>query len=207
MFAGKSEELIRLIRRSLYAKKKVQVFKHAYDTRYSETEIATHEGVKLNAIAVRSSADLEKLLIPDTEVVAIEEAQFFDMLLPDLCNRLADKGKTVLVAGLDQDFRREPFGPMPKLLALADEVVKLRAICVRCGNTASHTQRLVDGRPASYHDPIVLIGASERYEARCRHCHELPDAPKPRRRTYSRSSGNQTFVHEERGLFDDSNRT
>ncbi len=207
MFAGKSEELIRLIRRSLYAKKKVQAFKHAYDTRYSETEIATHEGVKLNAVAVRNSSDLERLLLPDTEVVAIEEAQFFDPLLPDLCNRLADRGRTVLVAGLDQDFRREPFGPMPKLLALADEVVKLRAICVRCGNIASHTQRLVDGRPASYHDPIVLIGASERYEARCRHCHELPDAPKPRKRSRPRPSSNPSYVHEERGLFDDNGRT
>jgi thymidine kinase len=182
MFAGKSEELIRLIRRSMYAKKRVQAFKHDYDNRFSETDIVTHEGVALKAVPVASADDIERLLDGDTEVVAIEEAQFFDSSLVSLCVRLADKGKTVLVAGLDQDFRRVPFGPVPQLLALADEVVKLRAICVRCGQVASHTQRLVDGRPASYNDPVVLIGASESYEARCRNCHEVLNAPRARRK-------------------------
>jgi thymidine kinase len=178
MFAGKSEELIRLIRRSMYAHKKVQVFKHSYDSRYAEGEIATHEGVTLTAVPVTATDDIRSLLRMDTEVLAIEEAQFFDSALPRFCQELADKGMIVLIAGLDQDFRREPFGPMPALLTIADEVVKLRAICVRCGQTASHTQRLVDGKPASYNDPVVLVGAAESYEARCRNCHELPDAPR-----------------------------
>lgn len=181
MFAGKSEELIRLIRRSMYAKKRVQVFKHEYDKRYAEGHIATHEGVRLNAVPASSTREIEENIRKDTEVVAIEEAQFYDQPLAELCVRLADRGLTVLVAGLDQDFRREPFGPMPQLLAAADEVVKLRAICMKCGEPASHTQRIVNGKPASYHEPVVLVGASESYEARCRNCHQLPDAPRAKK--------------------------
>ncbi len=188
MFAGKSEELIRQVRRALYARKKVQVFKSALDTRWDSAAIATHNGVRFEAIPVSSSADLERLVEPDTEVVAIEEVQFFDEGVVELCNRWADEGKTVIVAGLDQDFRGQPFGFMPTLLALADEVVKLRAICMRCGQPASRTQRLVDGRPASWDEPTILIGAAERYEARCRRCHRVLNAPRNGHRRRQRTS-------------------
>lgn len=178
MFAGKSEELIRQVRRALYARKKVQVFKSALDNRWDSAAIATHNGVRFEAIPVSSSADLERLVEPDTEVIAIEEIQFFDEGVVNLCNRWANEGRTVIVAGLDQDFRGQPFGFMPVLLALADEVIKLRAICARCGQLASKTQRLVDGRPASWDEPTILIGAAEKYEARCRRCHRVLNAPR-----------------------------
>ncbi len=173
MFAGKSEELIRRARRALYAKKRVQVFKPAIDNRYDEERVVTHMGVAHEAVPVRSIAELKRKLAPDTQVVCIEEAQFFDMSIVPLASELADSGVEVILAGLDQDFRREPFGPMPALLAIADEVVKLRAICMKCGATASHTYRQIDGKPAHRDDPIILIGATESYEARCRNCHEL----------------------------------
>lgn len=173
MFAGKSEELIRRARRALYARRKVQVFKPAIDNRYDEERVVTHMGVAHEAIPVSSISDLRKRLDPQTDVVCIEEAQFFDASIAQLAVELADRGVEVILAGLDQDFRREPFGPMPNLLALADEVVKLRAICMKCGATASHTYRQIDGRPAHRDDPIILIGATESYEARCRNCHEL----------------------------------
>lgn len=173
MFAGKSEELIRLARRALYAKKKVQVFKPAVDDRYDESMVVTHMGVKHEAVPVRNVADLEATIAKDTQVILIEEAQFFDKSLTALAVRLADEGREVILAGLDQDFRREPFGPMPSLMAVADEVVKLRAICMNCGAPASHTYRQIDGRPAHRDDPIVLIGATEAYEARCRNCYKI----------------------------------
>ncbi len=173
MFAGKSEELIRLARRALYAKKKVQVFKPALDDRYHESMVVTHMGVKHEAIAVRNVADLGAKVHPDTEVVLIEEAQFFDASLANLAQRLADEGRDVICAGLDQDFRREPFGPMPTLMCLADQVIKLRAICMSCGAPASHTYRVINGKPAHWDDPIILIGATESYEARCRRCFKL----------------------------------
>ncbi len=178
MFAGKSEELIRLVRRAMYARKKVQVFKHALDDRFHLEAVATHNGVQISARPVRNTVELASLIEPDTEVIAIEEAQFFDEKLPALCVELADAGKTVIVAGLDQDFRRQPFGIMPTLMAVADEVVKLRAICVVCGRPASHTQRLVDGRPASWDEPTILVGAQEHYEARCRNCHVVRRVPR-----------------------------
>jgi thymidine kinase len=180
MFAGKSEELIRLVRRASFARKRIQVFKHALDERYEKTMLATHMGVTHEAHPVKSVKELEAQILKDTEVVGIEEAQFFDATLPAVCMRLADEGRHVIAAGLDQDFRREPFGPMPKLLALADEVVKLRAICVQCGSPASHTQRIVDGRPASWGDPLILIAATESYEARCRSCYRIRNKPKKR---------------------------
>lgn len=173
MFAGKSEELIRLARRALYAKKRVQVFKPAIDKRYDEASVVTHMGVKHEAVAVASTSELEAAIRPETQVVLIEEAQFFDGSLVDLAVDLADSGREVILAGLDQDFRRQPFGPMPALLAVADEVVKLRAICMHCGAPASHTYRVIDGRPAHKDDPVILIGATEAYEARCRACFEL----------------------------------
>jgi len=165
------------VRRAMYARKKVQVFKHALDDRFAHTAVATHNGVQWEAIPVRNTRELLCHLDADTEVVAIEEAQFFDEELVRLCVELADAGKTVIVAGLDQDFRRQPFGIMPLLLAHADEVIKLRAICVQCGRPASHTQRLVDGRPAAWDEPTILIGAAEHYEARCRNCHQVRRVP------------------------------
>ncbi|MGV3618579.1 MAG: thymidine kinase [Fimbriimonas sp.] len=173
MFAGKSEELIRRARRALYAKKRVQVFKPAIDVRYDQTMVVTHEGVRHEAVPVNSVAEIRKEVAPDAQVVLIEEAQFFDDKIVDLAVELADRGVEVILAGLDQDFRRRPFGPMPTLLSVADEVVKLRAICMKCGETASHTQRIVDGRPAHKDEPLVVIGATEAYEARCRRCYRL----------------------------------
>jgi thymidine kinase len=171
MYSGKSEELIRRIRRAQIAKQKVQVFKHSLDTRYDKNYVISHTGLKIEAISVSKSADIERLVEEDTKVVAIEEGQFFDMGLVKVCQRLADKGKRVIVAGLDQDFRGEPFGPMPYLLAVAEYVDKLHAICMKCGNLASRTQRIINGKPAYYDDPIILVGAFEAYEARCRNCH------------------------------------
>jgi thymidine kinase len=173
MFAGKSEELIRRARRALYAKKRVQVFKHSIDDRYDESMVVTHMGVQHAAIPVATVRDIREKLDPDAQVIAIEEVQFFESAIIALVLELADQGKEVICAGLDQDFRRETFGPMGELLAMADEVVKLRAICMKCGATASHTQRIIDGRPAHRDDPIILIGATDSYEARCRKCFEL----------------------------------
>jgi len=173
MFAGKTEELIRLARRALYARKTVQVFKPSVDNRYDQAMVVTHMGTKHTAVPVSSVKELRSKLLPETEVVLVEEAQFFDESIVGLVVELADAGKDVVCAGLDQDFRRQPFGPMPKLLASADEVVKLRAICMKCGAPASHTYRVIDGKPAHWDDPIILIGATESYEARCRRCYRL----------------------------------
>jgi thymidine kinase len=173
MFSGKTEELIRRLRRSLYARQSVQVFKHALDTRVELTEIRTHNGGLHEAVAVSTSEELLERVEQATDVVAIEETQFFDEGIVDACRRLADSGYEVIAAGLDMDFRGRPFGPMPALLAEADEVVKLRAICARCGRDASRSQRLIDGRPAPASAPTILVGAEETYEARCRHCQEV----------------------------------
>jgi thymidine kinase len=183
MFAGKSEELIRRARRALYAKKKVQVFKPTLDNRYDETMVVTHMGVAHEAQLVRDTGELRAATAPDSEVILVEEAQFFDLDIVSWAVENADKGKEVILAGLDQDFRREPFGPMPYLLAVADEVVKLRAICMNCGQVASHTYRTIDGKPAHRDDPVILIGAQESYEARCRNCFKLLSGKrtKPRR--------------------------
>ena len=173
MYAGKSEELIRLARRSLYAKKKVQVFKPSIDDRYHQTMVVSHMGVQHEAETAVNVAELTQKVKKDTQVLLIEEVQFFEPLIVEFLVQHADRGVDVIVAGLDQDFRRQPFGPMPALLAAADEVIKLRAICMKCGNPASHTYRMVDGKPAHWDDPIVLIGATESYEARCRNCFEI----------------------------------
>lgn len=174
MFSGKTEELIRRVRRALYARRSAQVFKHAIDTRSGRTEIRSHNGVPHEAIAVSTSEELLDKVAETTDVVAIEETQFFDEGIVEACRRLADSGYEVIATGLDMNFRGEPFGPMPKLLAEADDVVKLRAICARCGRDASRSQRLIDGRPAPASAPTILVGAEESYEARCRHCHEVP---------------------------------
>ena len=174
MFSGKTEELIRRIKRAQIARKRVQVFKPLLDTRYSDGEVASHDGIRAQAIPVTLAADIADHLRPDTQVVAIDEVQFFDDGVIEVCEKLAAEGKRVIVAGLDQDFRGEPFGPLPELMAKAEAVDKLHAICVICGAAASRTQRLIDGHPASYHDPVILVGAQEAYEARCRLHHEVP---------------------------------
>lgn len=173
MFSGKTEELIRRLRRALYAHRSVQVFKHALEIRSEFTEIRTHNDVPHEAVAVSTSGELLQRVERSTDVVAVEEAQFFDGGIVGVCRRLADAGHEVIVAGLDMDFRGEPFGPMPRLLAEADDVVKLHAICARCGRDASRSQRLLYGRPAPASAPTILVGAQESYEARCRHCHEV----------------------------------
>jgi thymidine kinase len=177
MFSGKTEELIRLVRRAMHARKRVQVFKSALETRCETTVIRTHDGISFNAVAVRDAAALERLLERDVQVVGIEEVQFFDEAIVGLCQRLAEQGVEVIVAGLDQDFRGLPFTFMPTLMALAENVLKLHAICKVCGGEASRTQRLVDGRPAGWDEPTILIGADERYEARCRRCHKVRNIP------------------------------
>jgi len=178
MFSGKTEELLRRVRRAEIARQKVQLFKPAIDDRYGASRIASHNGLaRDNAVVVCSAQEILQLVDPDTDVVAIDEVQFFDWTIADVCNELADRGVRVICAGLDTDFRGEPFGPVPLLLAQAEHVDKLHAICVRCGAEASRTQRLIDGRPARYDDPIILVGADEVYEARCRRCHEVPGQP------------------------------
>ena len=173
MFSGKTEELIRRVRRALYARKRVQVFKHILETRSGPEEIRSHAGPSAAAVPVSSGAELLSSVESGTDLVAVEETQFFDVGVLDALQGLADAGYEVVAAGLDQDFRGEPFGPMAGLLAVADEVVKLRAICVRCGRDASRTQRLIDGRPAPASAPTILVGAAESYEARCRLHHEV----------------------------------
>ena len=178
MFSGKTEELLRRIRRAEIARKKVQLFKPTIDNRYGVVRVASHDGIgREDAIVVCEAEDILRRLDADTEVVAVDEVQFFDHSIADICDHLADRGLRVIVAGLDQDFRGEPFGPMPLLLARAERVDKLHAICVNCGASASRTQRLIDGRPARYDDPVILVGGSESYEARCRNCHEVPGKP------------------------------
>ncbi len=177
MFSGKSEELIRRVKRARIAKQRVVVLKHSIDDRFSSREVVSHDGDKLESIPIAVSADVMAAVPLGTQVVAIDEAQFFDEGLVEVCDALAESGVRVIVAGLDTNFRGEPFGPMPKLLSLAEEVTKLNAICMKCGAPASRTQRLVNGRPAKYDDPVVMIGASESYEARCRRCHEVPGRP------------------------------
>jgi len=174
MYSGKSEELIRRIRRTKIAKQKLQVFKPEIDNRYSKGDVVSHCGEKEEAVPVRDSMELLRLLDEDTQVVAIDEVQFFDSGIIDVITILADNNKRVICAGLDMDFKGEPFGPIPALLAIAEFVDKIQAICVVCGNPATRTQRLINGKPARYEDPIVLIGALESYEARCRKCHIVP---------------------------------
>jgi thymidine kinase len=177
MFSGKTEELIRRLRRAQIARQKIQVFKPAIDLRYTDKAIASHNGLQEHAIPVNDSAALLQHLDPTADVIAVDEVQFFDAAIIDVCNDLAAQGKRVICAGLDMDFRGVPFGPIPQLLAIAEHVDKLQAICVVCGAAASRTQRLIAGEPAYVDDPIVLVGASEVYEARCRVHHQAPQRP------------------------------
>lgn len=177
MFAGKTEELIRRIKVLQYAKKNIVVIKPRIDNRYSEDEVSSHSGYRVKSVNADNALDILKYVNDETEVVAIDEAQFFDRNLILVCETLADAGKRVMLAGLDRDFRGEPFGVMPELMTRAEFVTKLNAVCSCCGAPATRTQRMVNGKPADYNDPIVLVGASESYEPRCRHCHTVVNAP------------------------------
>ncbi|MGL4821088.1 MAG: thymidine kinase [Bacilli bacterium] len=174
MFSGKSEELIRRVKRTSFAKQKAIVFKPQIDNRYSEADVVSHNGTSQEAIAIAHSADILNYITSDTDVVAVDEVQFFDSEIISIASQLSDQGIRVILAGLDQDFRGEPFGFVPDLLSIAEYVTKLQAVCALCGSPASKTQRLIDDMPAHYNDPIILVGASESYEPRCRHCHEVP---------------------------------
>ena len=164
MFSGKSEELIRRLRRAQIARQKVQIFKPAIDNRFSEDQIVSHSEMKIPSVNVSSSRELKAKVLRETEVVGIDEGQFFEAELPAACNTLADQGKRVIVAGLDQDYLGKPFEPMPQLLAIAEYITKTHAVCVVCGEPANYTQRLVQSKER------VLVGAQGLYEARCRRC-------------------------------------
>ena len=174
MFSGKTDELIRRLIRATIAKQKVQVFKPAIDVRYAVEKVTSHAGSDYDAMPVQKAREIPEKVEPDTTVVGIDEAQFFDPEVIQVAEDLATRGIRVLVAGLDTDFRGEPFGPMPILMSMAEHVDKLHAICMVCGDEASRTQRLVNGKPARFDDPVVIVGASEMYEARCREHHEVP---------------------------------
>ncbi len=174
MFSGKSEELIRRVRRSLIAKKRVQVFKSHLDDRYSGVyAVGSHDGRTIEAIPVDSTEQIALRLDPLAQVVAIDEVQFLDGGIVALANSLANRGRRVILAGTDTDFRGEPFGPMPQLMCVAEVVDKLHAICVLCGAPATRNQRLIDGKPARYDSPQLMVGGAEAYEARCRSCHKI----------------------------------
>ncbi|MCL4527947.1 MAG: thymidine kinase [Chloroflexi bacterium] len=174
MFSGKTDELIRRLVRAIIAKQKVQVFKPAIDVRYAVEKVTSHAGSDFDAVPVQNAAEIRGKIEGDTTVVGIDEAQFMDAEVVSVAQELAERGLRVLVAGLDMDFRGEPFGPMPVLMSKAERVDKLHAICMVCGEEASRTQRLVNGKPARYDDPVVIVGAAELYEARCRLHHEVP---------------------------------
>ena len=174
MFSGKSEELLRRIKRGVIAKQKVLLFKPSIDNRYDENRFSTHNGNSYDSISIEKSSDILNF-VKDTkyDIIGIDEIQFFDNDIVKIINKLADDGIRVIVAGLDMDFKAEPFHPMPEIMAISEMVTKLHAVCNKCGKEASRSQRLINGKPAKYDDPVVVIGASESYEARCRHCHEI----------------------------------
>lgn len=172
MYAGKTEELLRRVRRIEYAKKSVIVFKPTIDNRYSNDEVVSHNNNKTKSINILKANDIYNYVVePYPYAIVIDEVQFMDEEILDVCNFYANKGVRVICAGLDKDFRGEPFGIMPEILAMAEKVTKLDAICSVCGGIATRTQRIIDGKPAYYDDPIIMVGAKEQYEARCRHCH------------------------------------
>lgn len=172
MFSGKSEELLRRVRRAVIARKRVQVFKSHLDNRYAGVfSVSSHDGRSVEAIPVDSSEQIAARIDPMAHVIAVDEAQFLDDGICDLATSLAARGRRVILAGTDTDFRGEPFGPMPRLLAIAEVVDKLHAICVLCGAPACRNQRLIEGEPAPWDSPVIMVGATEAYEARCRACH------------------------------------
>ena len=182
MFSGKSEELIRRIRRAQIARQRVQIFKPAVDSRYAEDHIVSHSELRIPSEQAHGSADLVSKVKPDTEVIGIDEGQFFDAGLPAACTELATRGVRVIVAGLDQDYLGKPFEPMPQLLAIAEYITKTRAICMVCGNPANHTQRLVQSSDR------VLLGAMGTYEARCRRCFDPTLSSAPQTKTLAETS-------------------
>lgn len=175
MFSGKSEELVRRLRRAQIARQKVVVFKPKLDNRYDANDVVSHDGNRITAIPVESSGEILRL-VGDAEVVGIDEAQFFDAGIVDVALRLADQHRRVVIAALDMDFKNEPFGPMPHLLAVAEFVDKLQAVCQVCGGPATRSQRLIEGRPAAADEPVIRVGALESYEPRCRACHVVPSS-------------------------------
>jgi thymidine kinase len=183
MFSGKSRELIRLVHVAEIAGQRTATFKPRIDDRYSHSDVSSHDGIRKNAHMADTALEILSIVgrYPEMpNVVAIDEAQFFDAGLPDACLWLVDQGVMVVAAGLDRNFRGEPFGSMPELLAVADDVLKLRAVCMRCKDprvTATLPQRLIDGRPAPYDSPEIMVGGAESYEARCPDCHEIPGKP------------------------------
>lgn len=182
MFSGKTEELMRLLIRAEYAKQNVLTIKHQIDKRRSQTKISSHSGTEKHAFSIDNNIDslsrILELANKNIQVVGIDEIQFFPKEIISIIKKLINDGKRVIAAGLDLDFRGEPFGIMPTLMSLADDVTKLKAICVVCGKDAHHTQRIINGNPAKYDDPIIMVGASECYEARCRDCFKIENAPK-----------------------------
>ncbi len=175
MFSGKTEELLRRVRRATIARKRVQVFKSHLDDRYAGLwSVSSHDRRTFDATPVDSSSQILLRLEPMAQVIAIDEVQFLDLGIVRVVSSLAARGRRVIMAGIDTDFRGEPFGPMPQLMAMAEVVDKLHAICVLCGSPASRTQRLIEGRPASYDSPTIMVGAADAYEARCRACHQVP---------------------------------
>jgi thymidine kinase len=187
MFSGKSEELIRRVKRAVIARRTVQVFKPIIDDRFGVEVVRSHDGDSFVARPVRASEEILSLVSGETTVVGIDEVQFFDTEIVTVVRGLVAGGRRVICAGLDLDFRGEPFGPVPTLLALAERVDKLEAICVVCGEAATRTQRIVNGVPAFFDDPIVMIGAKEAYEARCRSCHEVPRRERATSDSFARS--------------------
>ncbi len=177
MFAGKTEELLRRVRRLEYAKKKVVLFKPQIDDRYEKAYVVSHNHNKALCVAISKAEEMLEFVSDDTDAVVIDEFQFLGDEAVDVILHFARMGKRVIMSGLDKDFRGEPFTNMPRILAYADEVTKLTAICVKCGNPATCTQRIINGKPANYNDPQILVGASENYEARCSSCHEVPGKP------------------------------
>ena len=173
MFAGKSEELIRRIKRLEYAKKKTLVFKPSIDVRYSSNEVVSHSNLKTKSIAIKESKEILDYVDSSTFAIAVDEVQFLDKEIIYLAQKLALKGIRVILGGLDTDFRGEPFPITASLMTIAEDVLKLTAICVVCWAPATKTQRIINGKPAHYSDPIIKVGASEAYEPRCRHCHQV----------------------------------
>ncbi|WP_375317618.1 thymidine kinase [Spiroplasma endosymbiont of Virgichneumon dumeticola] len=173
MFAGKTEEFMRRINRLQYAKRKVLVFKPKVDIRYDAKKVVSHKGVAITAIVINDPLEILKYVNENVAAIAIDEVQFFNPIIIEVIKQLADSNKQVIVAGLDQDFRGEPFSVMKELLALAEFVTKLDAVCVECGQAATRTQRIINGKEAKYDDEIILIGAQEQYEARCRIHHRV----------------------------------
>ncbi|AKS66589.1 thymidine kinase [Staphylococcus schleiferi] len=171
MFSGKSEELIRRLRRGVYAKQKVIVFKPAIDDRYHKEKVVSHNGNEIEAINISKANEIWHYNLKDVDIIGIDEIQFFDQEIVEIAEKLAEKGYRVITAGLDMDFRGEPFHPVPEMLAVSEHITKLQAVCAVCGASSSRTQRLIDGKPAKVDDPIILVGADERYEPRCRAHH------------------------------------